>query len=449
MSNIQDKVWSKSTAFNGRVYSNNARSPTFGPPTSPSATPSGTTNQLSWTNANASYYTLIERSLTGTGSWALIATKDPGVTTHDDAGLNNGTHYYRLRHSLNGTFSAYTTAFSGVIAAGGSTGGGLTVGSIVTINGTDFGSGTIPYRYEDFEGGNIGDSLSVLGFTVGVSNDPNPENRPPYITNFAPYTGTRCGVADCSTGGDCGAYLTGVDTDEIYISGHVKAVMLSDPDTSATSSSGDRIDTTKGFRAHANNGPNTYTSYPGFMTQEPFDVSEINQPRIQINWRNQFDSSFDRSLHVRTHPNMISGEWTRQQIHYRMSTPGVADGFMRYWHKTSMSVNLENSITRDVGVTSRFHYIHMPFYWGNGVYGLWYYDNVCIHIGPNAAARVELGDAPAYDNATKREILENVAWSNTQVQARLRQHTFGTGTAYLYVINSNNTVVHTQEVTLA
>lgn len=129
MSDIIEKVWNKSAAWDGWVYTNDDQIPTFNPPTTLVATNSGTTNELTWTNGNASAQTIIERGPDGS-NWPELILKDPGVTSHDDVGLSNGTYYYRARHTLNGLYSAYTSNTSATVG---------TSENSRTITGSGFG----------------------------------------------------------------------------------------------------------------------------------------------------------------------------------------------------------------------------------------------------------------------------------------------------------------------
>lgn len=389
---------------------------------------------LAWTNGEATATTVIERSLNGSTGWVEIATKNAGVTSHNDTALGNATYYYRVRHLINSVYSSYSSNANGTIS-GGSSGGSLAVGDTITITGTGFGSGTTPVLFQDFESGTVGASTSTVGFTTATSNG----GTEPLIVSDQKYAGTRCGRSDCSVGTESASYVQGLNTDQIYASFHTMPWMTEDPAST--------LDTVKGFRFHADQGPNVFTSYPGVMHQEHV-VFGSKGSRIQQNETND-GSGFAASKNTRSVPRCNDKEWTRQQYHYKLSTPGVADGFVRYWHNAVQSLNWTSVMTRDVGVTANGQFALLPFYWGNGVKGYHYYDLICIHKGPNCAARVELGDAAAYASCTKREILENVSWSDESIQVKLHKHTFGTGTAWLHVIDASNNVVQSHQVTLS
>lgn len=122
---INSKNWQLSAAWNGRYYSESGDVPAFTAPSSLTATPSGTTNALAWTNGTASAQTRVYRSTTESGTYSLITTVDAGVSSYDNTSLFEGTYWYKLEHvSANGSTSAQSAAVSGVIASGGATSGG-------------------------------------------------------------------------------------------------------------------------------------------------------------------------------------------------------------------------------------------------------------------------------------------------------------------------------------
>lgn len=67
------------------------------------------------------------------------------------------------------------------------------------------------------------------------------------------------------------------------------------------------------------------------------------------------------------------------------------------------------------------------------------FDDIYLAIGPNSAARIELGNAPVYADATKLAISTPDSWSDTRVTATIREGSFGVGEqVYLFVIDKDN-----------
>lgn len=75
---------------------------------------------------------------------------------------------------------------------------------------------------------------------------------------------------------------------------------------------------------------------------------------------------------------------------------------------------------------------------GNTTNGMVAYDDVYLATGPGARARVEIGNASMYNRSNNLAIATATSWSDTSVQATIRQGSFQSGTqAYLYVIDMN------------
>ncbi|MBM9616844.1 hypothetical protein JWJ90_21505 [Desulfobulbus rhabdoformis] len=67
-------------------------------------------------------------------------------------------------------------------------------------------------------------------------------------------------------------------------------------------------------------------------------------------------------------------------------------------------------------------------------------DDVYLAIGPNAAARVEIGNAPVYENCTKLAIATPDTWTDTSINVTVRGGRFSSDdSVYLFVIDASNT----------
>ena len=98
--------------------------------------------------------------------------------------------------------------------------------------------------------------------------------------------------------------------------------------------------------------------------------------------------------------------------------------------------NITNQITGDLWNT-----IHFPGFGRKDTNSMLYYDDIYVATGPYAQARVEIGNAPIYNNSTNLAILTPTSWSNSLIVATVRQGSFTSGqTAYLYVFDANGNV---------
>ena len=69
------------------------------------------------------------------------------------------------------------------------------------------------------------------------------------------------------------------------------------------------------------------------------------------------------------------------------------------------------------------------------------YDDIYVAVGPNSAARVEIGDAPTYQASRNLAISTPQSWSDGKIVFTLRAGPFADfSKAYLYVVDANNQV---------
>lgn len=93
------------------------------------------------------------------------------------------------------------------------------------------------------------------------------------------------------------------------------------------------------------------------------------------------------------------------------------------------------------GASTKWDRITIPGWWGNGdnANNQITYDDVYLAIGPNAAARIEIGDSATYNTAKRLAISTPTSWSNGSITANLRMGPFlSTDTLYLFVVDANN-----------
>jgi hypothetical protein len=85
----------------------------------------------------------------------------------------------------------------------------------------------------------------------------------------------------------------------------------------------------------------------------------------------------------------------------------------------------------------------VPGWFGNGdqTHNQMTYDDVYVAVGPNSAARVEIGDAPTYKASRNLAISTPQSWSDGRIVFTLRAGPFSDfSKAYLYVVDANNEV---------
>lgn len=66
-------------------------------------------------------------------------------------------------------------------------------------------------------------------------------------------------------------------------------------------------------------------------------------------------------------------------------------------------------------------------------------DDVYVAVGPNSAARVEIGNNSSYYKCTKMAISTPTSWSSTSIKVTVREGNFNPGEkAYLFIVDANN-----------
>ncbi len=68
------------------------------------------------------------------------------------------------------------------------------------------------------------------------------------------------------------------------------------------------------------------------------------------------------------------------------------------------------------------------------------FDDFYVATGPNARARVEIGNQPVYQDCTNLAIITPTNWRNNAITATVRAGSFQSGEAYLFVVDANGNV---------
>jgi len=135
------------------------------------------------------------------------------------------------------------------------------------------------------------------------------------------------------------------------------------------------------------------------------------------------------------------GQWWRWEQYMKEATDN--SGILRFWETSSARtrqqiVNLSGKPTEHVGeVWDTFRF---PGYGRGDTNSQTYYDDIYVATGPGALARVEIGNASTYNASTNLAVATATSWSDTSVQATIRQGSFTNGSAYLYVVDNTGTV---------
>lgn len=436
------------TAWDGYRYLNSSHVPAVTAPSGLSATPSGTTMSLSWTNGLSNADILVERSPNGSSGWSVIATKTPTTTTHSDTSLANGTYYYRVRHLINATYSDYSSSANGTISGGTA---GFAHGSSYTLTGTGFGtkSEPLPIMFDNFSSGTVGNNVRPNSPTVSASgtwvwdDQGITSTRPVYSTDVLRTGRTRSAKA---------AY-----------GGSVYANALEIIDTGFTAAGAEKFiswwlhyDLTSA--SHSINFK-PFIAYGTFENQVPEFYLGYGAPSSDDQLRNSFQDKVSGAgsagiintptIYAAPNVDAIEGSWVKFELWIKQSTADTFDGaFQLRVHNpddgSAITMPMDDATVRTRLYSDRnYRNFLIGAYHASsgGATGNVYVSDVYCD---NTRQRVELGDASTWAACKWTEAQVATAWSNTSITITANAGAFTAGqTAYLYVIDANGAPVST------
>ncbi len=145
--------------------------------------------------------------------------------------------------------------------------------------------------------------------------------------------------------------------------------------------------------------------------------------------------------------SLTQNKWTRIDVFINGAT-GDDGHFLGY--ETSSSGHDKNFDF--TGTTLRsgssWNAAAFPGYVDYDATGHYYADDVYIATGAGAACRVEIGNNATYTSCTNLSICTVTSWSDTSIQATVRQSDFANGTAYLFVVDADNVPSSGYQITL-
>lgn len=155
------------------------------------------------------------------------------------------------------------------------------------------------------------------------------------------------------------------------------------------------------------------------------NVPHYNGPG-NMTWTYQPDSrwsytSFDPGADVvqRTTGETIDA-WHRVEMFIRASTPGVADGAVWAAQDGVRVWTQENVMTRAEGMTYQYNSILLGLMIANARNDGHFEVRIDDVMAISSEARVELGNAPRFEDCTLREIQPYAAWTDTRIQVTPR-----------------------------
>ena len=137
---------------------------------------------------------------------------------------------------------------------------------------------------------------------------------------------------------------------------------------------------------------------------------------------------------------ITSNAWQRIEMYKKLSTAGQADGKIFWSRNNTVGYQNDALMTRESGFTFQENSFLLGLMFANvrndGNFHF-YIDDVYVS---NTQARVEIGNASSFTSCTHREIQIPSAWASGSIAVTVNAGTFGSGTAYLYVVDANGSV---------
>jgi hypothetical protein len=301
-------------------------------------------------------------------------------------------------------------------------------GSTVTVTGASFGTKAqaAPQVWDNFEKGNVGD---VVGGKSPVVGQPWGSNGVQTYTNAQNRTNsTRSCLHDFTNAYNSSLDFSNAGQSQYYFSYYTN-ISLNTP--------GYYPRNTKPWLVYGSYNGSTPSAYGGWGDPGVGDGGY----RSQItDWDGSNNVGIGAVYDYAHSADVVFGKWVRMEVWLKQSTPNVGNGlysvFLHLDNHIYQSLTMLNQVTRISSDTWRQLQIG-SYVSSDGGRARVYTDDVYID---NTPARVELGDAPTWSACTHREIQIPSAWNATSISAVVNQGTFANGsTAYLYVIDSNNT----------
>lgn len=302
--------------------------------------------------------------------------------------------------------------------------GTLNSGSVIQISGTGFGfNGPTVHFFDDFEQGQVdtpiatGTGSALIGQIGGLGSNK------PYYTNTRAISGSQSLQVDMSVrDGSSQAEIPLPDSTQVFISWwmQLKGSYWPGLDPGGIGGNWKTV-----WLMGEKGDPNIDQTFPTIFGETYTYITANSSP-----YRNEINAAMGVGL------NKWMRCWTW--------IDGKPDntGTLQYWRLkeggVDQIVNATNIQTMWTG--SRYDTVNLNGYARKTIDSYPTYDDVYIAIGPNARARVEIGNAATYNASTNLTLATVNNWTDTSISATFRQGSLPNGSqAYLYVFDANGT----------
>ncbi|MBE8723245.1 hypothetical protein [Sphingobacterium pedocola] len=321
--------------------------------------------------------------------------------------------------------------------------GSVNQGEELIISGSGFGSGPNVIIYDDFEGGAHNDPIPLTSPLIGAWS----EKSTNYVARYYDYAysgNTSYSMQDeLATAGLYGGKRTALnvrfdDTQEVFLSYQVTVPPGKNfPGAPSRDQWGSASHWKLTWLMDGNNGFQDEKADLCIPTNGQAKALQIGGNTDNIGWLASLDDLFDMdgfnrmTAWLRADPvNFQTQGYTwAQWLSAKTVTP-----WTREHHK---------AVFNGGPASEKWNQLNVPGWFGNSLVnpgGV--YDDVYLATGPDAPARVEVGDAPVYTNCTALSIMPSTSWTDSQIKVIVKakgQETISQ--QYLFIFDGNNALI--------
>ena len=316
-------------------------------------------------------------------------------------------------------------------------------GASITIQGSGFGNnGPTIVLFDNFESGTVGQNLKTGAGSATIGQWLALNQVPPKYSNVTSVSGSNAWSVTAVQGveGKTNAYLALPGTTEEFLSWWCYVPSSSPwPGEGSGSDPANNINWKVMWFADGTAGNWTGTS----------NDADI----VMLANSSQFAITGNRTPLTRWFSSNISkGSWHRYWAWIKDGSNG--DGTVKIWELRNSGVTLllnatNVSTVNPGGVRNQLSVNGYTRLHNSGTMPTQMFDDVYVAAGPNAQARVEIGNNSNYDQSTKLAIATVTSWSDTSIKATVRRGSFQSGeNAYLFVVDANGNVSSGRAVTI-
>lgn len=305
--------------------------------------------------------------------------------------------------------------------------GSAAEGATITISGQNFGGGPTVVLYDDFNNGTVGATIPLTSPTIG---DWSSAVRPFVYDSIA---------------------RSGKTAARIYNNGDESIVRknFSDGVTEVMLSFWVRIPDGTSFPGDTS-GPGTFSSNSSWKMAWLIDTSYDGSSSDLCIPTHIGNGSFylaGNDFNLVTLPKSSGWwswkGWTRMTVWLRANPSAPASDGQYMWQAVSAEHGISSLggsravFDADGPSTKEFKFINVPGWVRGG--GRPVYDDVYLTAGPNAQARIEIGDAPTYAASKHLALVPPSSWSSTSITAKLPSGALppNGAPAYVYIVDKD------------